>query len=245
MPNGGPAGLSILVTRFDRLVLLGVVVAAGCSPARDEPATARIAQDSVRADSVARARQDSINRTLPGYVVDSILPAEEELRRFRLALREQTASGGNGASDSLTALTGGSDSREALVKRFIQALVANDSSNLRSMLLTAREFADLVYPESPYTRPPYRQSPALVWNQIRNPSTSGLTRLLRRLGGQPIGYVDHSCTRRPERQGGNLIWTHCTVGLMDSSSETTRHRLFGSIIERDGRFKFVSYSNEF
>lgn len=192
-----------------------------------------------------RARQDSINRTRPGYVVDSILPVEEELRRFRVALRERGAPNGSGTKASVTALTSGSNSREALVRRFIKALVKNDSSDLRAMRLTAREFADLVYPESPYTRPPYRQSPALVWNQIQNPSASGLTRLLRRLGGQPLAYVDHSCDRKPERQGDNRIWTGCTVGLMDTSSDTIRHRLFGSIIERDGRFKFVSYSNEF
>jgi len=199
----------------------------------------------LRADSIARERDDSINRTLPGYVVDSILPVEEELRRFRLALRDRSAAAEKDANDSLTALIRGSDSREALVRRFIKALVTNDSSDLRAMLLTAREFADFVYPESPYTHPPYRQSPALVWNQIRNPSTSGLTRLLRRIAGQPLRYVDHSCDRKPERQGANLIWTDCGVRLIDSSGETTRHRLFGSVIERDRRFKFVSYSNEF
>lgn len=245
MRSGGPAGLSTPGTNLERLVLFGVIVATGCSPARDEPATARIAQDSIRADSIARARQDSINRTLPGYVVDSILPVEEELRRFRLAVRERGASSESDSNDNVTALSSGSDSREALVSRFVKALAASDSSDLRAMRLTAREFADLVYPESPYTRPPYRQSPALVWNQIRNPSESGLTRLLRRLGGEPLRYVNHSCARKPERQGGNVIWTDCTVVVVDSRSETTRHRLFGSIIERDGRFKFVSYSNEF
>ena len=245
MPSGGPAGLSTPVIRFERLVLLGVIVATGCSPARDEPATARSPQDSVLADSIARARQDSINRRLPGYVVDSILPVEEELRRFRLAVREQGASTGTDTNDIVTALTSGSVSREALIRRFIRALATSDSSDLRAMRLTAREFADLVYPESAHTRPPYRQSPALVWNQVSNPSASGLTRLLRRLGGQPLGYVNHSCARKPESQGANIIWTECTVVLMDSSSEATRHRLFGSIIERDGRFKFVSYSNEF
>jgi hypothetical protein len=245
VPSGGPAGLFTPGTRFERLVLFGVIVATGCSPARDEPATARTPQDSVRVDSIARARQDSINRTLPGYVVDSILPVEEELRRFRLAVQEQGASSENGTNHTVTELSSGSDSREALVRRFIKALATSDSSDLRAMRLAAREFADLVYPESPYTRPPYRQSPALVWNQIRNPSASGLTRLLRRLGGEPLRYINHSCARKPERQGGNLVWTDCTVVLTDSSSDTTRHRLFGSIIERDGRFKFVSYSNEF
>lgn len=169
---------------------------------------------------------------------------EEELRRFRLAVVDER-SGRNDVAEVATTLAGGTLSRETLVRKFITALETNDSSTLREMLLTASEFADLVYPESPYTHPPYRQSPALVWNQIRNPSSSGLTRLLRRIGGTQLKYVSHSCAQKPERQGANVIWADCAVRLVDQDRNTTRQRLFGSVIERDGRFKFVSYSNEF
>lgn len=221
---------------MQRRLIVGLAVVAGllaCGQTENEGITA--AADSPRIDSVARARQDSINRTMPGYVVDSILPVEEELYRFRAAV----------GGDSVTRLTGGSDSREALVRRFVKALVTDDSADFRAMLLTAREFADLVYPESPYTHPPYRQAPGLVWNQIRSPSASGLTRLVRRLGGRPLAYVGHSCASRPDRQERNTIWTGCALRLREPDGETTAHRLFGSIIERDGRFKFVSYKNEF
>lgn len=251
MRSGGQAGLSTLVTKLNRLIVLSGSVAfigcavAACSSEWGESSTLS-AVDSLRADSTARARQDSINRTLPGYVVDSILPVEEELRRFRLAVASRESAGAaNEIQDSATALAGGARSREGLVRRFMTALSANDSSALGEMLLSAREFADLVYPESPYTHPPYRQSPALVWNQIRNPSASGLTRLLRRIGGTPIQYVSHSCDRSPDRQGANVLWAGCTVRLVDQNRDATSQRLFGSIIERDGQFKFVSYSNEF
>ena len=113
------------------------------------------------------------------------------------------------------------------------------------MLLSPREFADLVYPASPYTHSPYTQSPALVWNQIANPSESGSTRLLRRFGGNPSLYHGYTCQPKPDRQGHNLIWTGCLVRLTDASGEVREHKLFGSIIERAGRFKFVSYVNEF
>jgi hypothetical protein len=176
-------------------------------------------------------------------VVDSILPVEEELRRFRLALAE-SRSGKSGDVEEARALSGGIRSREALVRRFITALATRDSSALNEMALTPREFAYLVYPESPYTHAPYRQSPALVWNQIRSASSSGMARLLGRIAGTRLGYVNHSCTRT-ERQGANLIWADCTVRLVDRNLDTTQQRLFGSIIERDGTFKFVSYSNEF
>jgi len=132
---------------FRNLVVLPLLAASGLfgACARDSEAHAlHAAADSIRTDSVARARQDSINRTLPGYVIDSILPVEEELRRFRGAL----------GGDSATRFAGGSDSREALVRRFVKALVANDTSELVAMVIHGREFADLYYPESPYTHPP-------------------------------------------------------------------------------------------
>ena len=249
MQSGGQGGRFTPVTRLDRLIFFSGscasigFAAAACSARHDEAATPTSAVASLRADSIARSRQDSINRTLPGYVVDSILPVEEELRRFRLALLESRTSSGRDVEEA-TALTGGTRSREALVRRFITALATRDSSAFNEMAITPWEFAYLVYPESPYTRAPYRQSPALVWNQIRNASSSGLARLLRRIAGTRLGYVSHSCTRT-ERQGANVIWTDCTVRLVDRNLDTTHQRLFGSIIERNRTFKFVSYSNEF
>src|ERR1700754_1736356 len=90
---------------------------AGCESAHSESVTTR---DSARADSVARARQDSINRAQPGYVIDSILPVEEELRRFRDAI--------GGAP--VTALSGGSPSRDALARRVVAAVTANDTTEM-------------------------------------------------------------------------------------------------------------------
>ena len=223
------------------LVALTAVSVAGsaCSATGEAAATAdrltRTARDSTRADSVARSRQDSINRTLPGYVVDSILPEEEQLRRFREAV------GGS----PVTGLAHASPSRDALVRRFVRAVGAADSSELTAMALDAREFADLVYPESPSTSPPYRQDPSLVWRTVQNPSASGLRRLLRRAGGKPVTLVSYRCEATPHRQGRNVLWSGCRVRLADAGGDTATHRLFGTIIEREGRFKFIGYSNEF
>jgi len=217
------------------VILSAIVIGGGCTPGGDQLELAAATPDSARADSVARARQDAINRATPGYIVDSILPVEEELRRFRL----------DAAGSPARTFRDGSRTREALVKRFVRALVVLDSADLKAMLVDQREFADLIYPESPYTRPPYRQSPVLVWNQIQNPSRSGLTRLIRRLGGQPLRYDGYLCATQPDRQGRNLIWTGCVVRLIDQNGDIRKNRLFGSIIERDGNLKFVSYTNEF
>jgi hypothetical protein len=215
------------------LILAGLVGA--CDTARGASSPPRAANDSARAESLGRARQDSINRAQPGYIVDSARSADEELARFRAAI------GGEPATELLHA----SRSRNELVRRLVRAVSSQDTSAMREMILTAREFADLVYPTSPYTHPPYAQAPGFVWAQIVQPSASGFRRLMRRRGGVAFSYIDHGCKAPPERQGQNTIWTGCTVRVRAPDGDTTTQRWFGSIIERGGRFKFVSYTNQF
>ncbi|MFA6166270.1 MAG: hypothetical protein WC700_06640 [Gemmatimonadaceae bacterium] len=188
-----------------------------------------------RADSIARARQDSVNRASPGYIVDSILPVEEEIRRFRAAV----------GGPALTGLEHASASREALVQRLAAAVAANDTTAVQRTVVTAREFIDLVYPESPYTKPPYRQAPDLVWTLISEPSNSGRRRLLAKLGGKPLTVSAPTCPGAPDLQGRNRLWQSCTVQYTSNADSARTGRLFGSILERDGRFKFMSLANQY
>lgn len=190
--------------------------------------------DSARADSVARARQDSANRAQPGYIVDSILPVEEQLRRFR-----------TGSPDTIRAFTGGAGSAESLVRQFIGGVEAADTAALIRLTISRAEFAWLVYPDSPFSRRPYQQSPDLVWMRQAAASNTGLDRLLSRLGGRPLGLNSWTCDGPPTEEGANRIWRGCVVRFLQSSSALKSLELFSSIIERDGRFKILSYSNGF
>ena len=222
--------------RWAGLATLAVAASIASWCARAEGASHRSAAvDSASADSIARARQDSINRSQPGYVVDSARTPDEDLRRFRDAL------GGTPAIE----LQGGSTSRTDLVRRLVNAVGRGDTAQLRAMALTAREFADLVYPSSPYMHPPYAQPAALMWMQIANGSVRGFTRLIRRRGGLPFVLDSYECEPTPKREGRNLLWSGCVLRLSAPRYGSAVERWFGSIIERDGRFKFVSYANQF
>jgi hypothetical protein len=200
------------------------------------PADAASARaDSLRTDSIARARQDSINRTLPGYVVDSARPIREEIRRFAARI----------GGDSVRSFAHASPSVESLIRRVVRGVAKADSVDLAGAAITPREFIDLVYPSSPYTRPPYEQPPDLVWMQIANPSAAGYRRLLARRGGQAFSYVGHSCAPKREHQGPNTLFLDCSITVRDPSHAEIKQRWFGSIIERDGRFKILSYRNQF
>jgi len=208
--------------------LIAAAVAVGSQACRQARGAAI---DSARADSIARARQDSINRAQPGYVIDSVLPLNEELRRFRAAV------GGR----RISALRNASESRDVLVRRAVGALSSADTADLRAMTVDAREFADLVFSTSPFARPPFRQPVGFAWQQIHGSSTVGMRRLIQKMSGHTWRYIDHRCAPRVEHQGANTIWSSCEVRLVAPSGDTIPAQLFGSIIERDGRFKVVTF----
>ena len=215
----------ITVRSLPSLGLVAVLLAACAgAEARSDPALA---------DSMARARQDSINRAQPGYIVDSILPIEEHLRRFRADIPVAPV-----------ALSGGAPTRDSLVMRFVAALEARDTTALATMLLNRAEFAYLVYPESHWTRPPYRQAPGLAWMQAVNANGTGLARLLDRMAGRNLRFTSYECGTEPEVIGENRIWRGCTLRVERAPGDMRAMQLFAGIIERRGHFKVFSYGND-
>lgn len=168
----------------------------------------------------------------PSGAIDSILPIEEHLRRFRQGLPQ---------ADSLT---GGYPSRDSLVTAMLAATAARDTAALVRMRLTAAEYAWLYYPAHIYTAPPYELDPGTFWMMIEGNSNKGLGRLLHHRGGNRIVLRSYQCeaseaVRLPVRE-----WNRCTLQLTVNRVEGNE-QLFGSIVEIGGRYKFVSYANQF
>ena len=162
--------------------------------------------------------------------IDSAVPRDEALRRFQQGIER---------ADSLS---GAARSRGALVRRFVRALEARDTLALRRLVLTRGEFAYLCYPANPQGLPPYELSPDLMWFLLVEGSNRGLAHALEERGGRPLGFVGHSCEAEPSRQGDNTVWGPCLVRRQEAG-DTVAERLFGLIVERRGRYKFVSYAN--
>lgn len=165
--------------------------------------------------------------SVPSGPVDSSMTPEEALRRFREGLPAPSA------------LSGGAPSREALVRRFVEAVEAHDTATLRSVVVNRAEFAYLYYPTSPEAS----MRPDLAWFLGQQNSEKGIVRLLRRAGGTGMRYVRHSCEPTPRQKGENRVWDRCLV-TFTQGADTTTIRMFGSVIERGGEFKLVSYAND-
>ncbi len=165
-------------------------------------------------------------------VIDSILPLEEEIRRF------------SALSPPHLSLSHGAHSREELVAQWAAAVEARDSASLTRLHITPNEFIGLYYPNSIYTSPPYRQSPSLVWFRMVNSSSRGSTRVMQRHGGQPLHLRGVRCEESSTPSGTVRIWGPCLIERQVDTS-VREQRLFGSILEHNGRFKFLSYDSEY
>ena len=200
--------------RLAALVIIGTTIPGACGSG-DRGA-------SVRTPERARAG-----------VVDSALPIELLLDRFRLATPE-----------TLTTLSGGADSPERLAQSLLTALAARDSAATTSLVLSRGEFAWLYYPHTRFVAPPYELGPELVWLTHAAASKKGERRILARFGGRPLRLVSLTCPERSTREGPNRIMADCELRIADGDAGPRTLRLFGALLNRDGRYKFLSYAND-
>jgi hypothetical protein len=196
----------------------GTIAAAACS--NDTPRTAADSQAAHIADVVAA-----------GGTVDSILPIAEQLRRFREGI------------DPVDTLRHAAATRDALVRRFLAALSANDTATLTGLSLDRAEFAHLYYPGSAISLPPYEAPPQLLWGQILASSNEGLPKALTRVGGQPVALDALRCPDSAKVEERNRLHQNCEITIRVGGAPAVTGRWFGTIIERDGRFKFIGYAN--
>ncbi len=180
----------------------------------------------------ARASVPTVATSRPGPThIDSFVPRGAALARFQAASRR------------VTHLAGGASSRNALVRQFVHALEQSDTATLRQLVLSRDEFAFLYYPTSAQGLPPYSLNPDLMWFMTKERSDQGLRRALTQLGGHAFDYRSYRCEGRASVEGENSLWGPCPLARR-ARGRVVEVRLFGPMLERGGRWKFVSYANK-
>ena len=173
------------------------------------------------------------NAPLRPGVVDSVLPMDEAIRRFRADL------------PPVTEMIGGADSRNELVRQFMVAVQHSDTITIRRLHISRAEYAYLYFPTSRYMSQPYLQPPGVAWFLNAQSSDKGISRVLQRLGGRDLEWTAYACAEEA-REGDNSFSRSCTVEYLDRQEDArVSRRLFGAIIARGGQHKFLSYANDF
>jgi hypothetical protein len=210
-------GFQVMQRTRTGLLVMAAIAALGC----DRPAEAHPASDGKKVEDGT------------AMIVDSILPSGVALQRFQSELV------------TVYGLSTGVRSRDELITRFIRAVESADTATLETLLVSKAEYAFLYFPTSTYSRKPYELPPGIAWLLSEQNSQKGLTRVTRRLGGKKLNYGGYECSTTIA-EGENRFWRTCLVHYNDpSSGQPVSKRLFGAIMEHAGRYKFLSYANDF
>lgn len=165
--------------------------------------------------------------------IDSAVPREVELERFRAGLGAEVVE-----------LSGGLPTRDALVAEYVRSLQARDTAAIEKLGLTKAEFAWIYYPTNPMSKPPYDLSPGLMYFQFDGNSRKGLFHALEERGGRDLKVIGHICAMK-EQQGENTIHSQCQLRRLQAPGDTLDELLFGGIIERRRQFKIINFANKF
>ena len=82
--------------------------------------------------------------------------------------------------------------------------------------------------------------PELAWFRLDQENRIAMRRVLRELSGSDLRGAELHCPQPATLQGQNRIHAGCVVRL-----PVGEMRLFGSLVERDGVVKVLSWANDF
>lgn len=133
--------------------------------------------------------------------------------------------------------------REA-AEAFLDALAASDAERLRATALTREEFADVVWPELPSSRPDRNLPLDYAWRDLNQKSTNSLSRVYHRWGGRRFALERVEFLGETTEYVTFEVHREARLILTDEGGERLRLRLFGSMIERGGRWKLFSFVND-
>jgi hypothetical protein len=211
-----------------------VAAISGCTrePGADAGVDSASPMVERRSDGVLIPSPESL-RKVPGYVVDSILPPDRALARFR----------GQSPAPAGDSLAGGATSVRALMDTYVRALRSRDTLTIATLALTRAEFAWLYFDGSPDQKS--GMMPQTVWDLLESRGNSGLGRATSRIAGMgEVRLTKVTCGPDRMSAGVGRIEGPCAVTIAPATGAAVTLPLARYVFTYRGRMKLVSFTND-
>ena len=133
------------------------------------------------------------------------------------------------------------ESPEALARAVLAAVEQRDADALRTLALTKEEFIEHVWPELPAARPERNLTSAWVWGDLNQKSNIMLRETLAAHGGRKHTLLSVRFLGDTTRYTSYRVHREGELTVKEVSGTERNLRVFGSVIEKDGRYKVFSY----
>lgn len=141
-------------------------------------------------------------------------------------------------------LQGGASSVDELIQEFLQALRDDDPKALHALRVTETEYRELIVPGNVAEGDPPQvlsaEASEYFWQLMDQKSAYHEKSLLGRHGGRSYTVNGYSFEKGHKTYAGHQAWRRLALDVVAEDGTQNDIRT-GSIIERDGRYKFVSF----
>ena len=145
------------------------------------------------------------------------------------------------ACRSPRALAPSFESDEALARAVLDGLARRDYERLLALSVSKEEFAELVWPTLPASRPDVGMPMHYVWQDSFTKSRGFLAQTIEAFGGQPLTLVRVGFSGRQTEHKTVTIARKSYLVVKDGQGQERQIRVFGSVIRQNGRSKVYSY----
>lgn len=132
-------------------------------------------------------------------------------------------------------------SERALAEAVLGALAARDIAALQALPLSEREFREAVWPDLPASRPEANVPFDYAWRTLAQNSRGQLAETFHQHAGRRYTLIRLQFDGRQTDSGRFRVHRGSRVLVRDDAGRERQLRLFGSVLERDGRYKLFSY----
>jgi hypothetical protein len=133
------------------------------------------------------------------------------------------------------------ESDEALAQAVLDGLAVQNREVLLNLAVTRDEFAHIVWPTLPVSRPEVGMPMDFVWQDTFTKSRAYLGQTLDEFGGKQYQLVRVEFQGKTTDHGTHTISRETRLVVRNAENQELTLRLFGSIIRQDGRSKVYSY----
>lgn len=131
--------------------------------------------------------------------------------------------------------------QQELFDNLLEALEKKDTAALVGMMISEREFKEWLWCEFPASRPETNISSEFAWENHAYNSSKGLRLALRDFVGKKLYYVSHRFEEGEDKYQSFIIHTKTRVIVADTTGKEWEMKVFGSVVEMNGRYKLLSY----
>ncbi len=133
------------------------------------------------------------------------------------------------------------ESTQALSRAVLAAIEQRDANALRALALSKEEFEAYVWPELPAARPGRNLSVNFIWGDLHHKSNITLRSTLAAHGGKKYEFISIRFLGDTTAYETYRVHRESELTVRDADGNERQLRMFGSMLEKGGRYKVFSY----